>query len=261
MTRMTVSWDGVSSSTLTGLIVRKTDRGGWGAVRDVPVSVPGRDGHWLFSENRGGRRIAVDFIVAATSIAQRRNQIVDVCDWLDLPGENALIFSDQTSQYWLASLASEIRPDEWVQLGKFTVEWLAQPYAFAVDVTETCATATGGSITNSDAVNEYPEVTITPLGGAATDITLTVGDYVMFLGGTWSANVPINVSSLSDTVTLGQSGDTQLTGAFDPDDVSMADVYGDFPILVPGVNTWTVTKASGAATSYQVCFRYRRRFR
>lgn len=270
MTELSASWNGVSSTTLTGLHLVKTHRGMIGASRDQFVPTPGREGAWGFSELRGNRRIVTECAIGAGSVgvAGRHALVVAVADWFDIPGPNKLIFSDQTDRYWLGFAAGSPDPDEWREGATFSLEWECAPYAYDVNVTTTCASALSpsgwsSSIVNPGNVDLLPEITITPLNGGVTALTsfsITVNGDTIASTATVAAGTPINLSSLSDTVTTGLSTDTELLGAYDPANLVMQTVLGDFPILSPGSNAWNISW-SGGATVVRVCFRYRRRYR
>lgn len=258
-----VTWDEVASSTIPDLYVTRVERGMWGEVRDSRISMPGRDGAWLFTENRGLRRITAELVRVRSSGERLRETVVDIADWLDKSGEKRLVFDDQPDRYWKAALASAPSVDEWMMLGKATVEWLAQPYAFAVSLSEVCASATSGgshSWTPADQIEAYPEVVITANGGAASGIEFTMNGDTLTFDSAIGNGQSLTISSLSYTVITSPSIDTDLTGAFDPGALVMAPVSGDFPLLLPGLNSWSVTY-TGSATSVTVCVRWRRRYR
>lgn len=258
-----LTWDGVASSGISGLTVQKIRRRMVGGVRDVAVDMPGRDGAWLFTENRGMRDIVATCTVAA-GLGSRHSAVVSVADWLDLQGYRNLIVDDQPDRYWRAYLADDPDPDEWRQKGTFDVRWRAEPYAWSVSTSSQCATATGasysGSFTAADGIPADPEVVITPLNGTITSFDLTVNGDILSVGTGYTFLSGINVSSLSFTVTTGTSLDTDLTGAYDSNALQMSAVSGSFGRLNPGTNTWTLAWA-GTATQVRVCFRWRRRYR
>lgn len=259
-----VTWDESPSSGIDGLYVNRVERGMTGAVRDVRVDMPGRDGAWLFTENRGLRAITAELTRVRGAGQGLREMMVEIADWVDKTGERRLEFDDQPDRYWLASLVQAPSSDEWRNLGRTSIEWAAQPYAFAVALTEECASATNGgshSWTPDDSIFAYPEVVITFDGGAASGVTLEMnGDTLVVADTVVPDGVPLTISSVSDTVIVAASTDTELTGVFDPETLSMAGVSGDFPVIVSGLNSWTVTWV-GSATSATVCVRWRRRYR
>lgn len=264
MALITATWDGVLSNTIDGLYINRITRGGYGSVRDVDVDIPGRDGAWHFTENRGLRDIEMDVTLVADSPALRHAKVVEFADWLDKTGRRKLVFSDQSDRYWMAALTSDIRVDEWGRLGKASVSWSAEPYAYAVTTTEVCFTAASGADTDSfvaaDTIEAYPEVRLVPSGGALTSVSWTLNDDTISWSGITGEGSTLTISSISDTVLGGQSGDTDLTGAFDIADLDMSAVSGDFGLIRPGTNVWSIT-TTGTFTSLQICIEWRRRYR
>ena len=264
---LVATWNENPSSAIPELIVTKVARGGYGTVRNQTVMVPGRDGAWMYSEARGLRSISAQCILASDDITGRRANVVEVADWLDVTARARLMFSDQPDRYWNAHLSSEINPDEWKRLSKFSIDWEAEPYAYAISTSSQCVTATGGTDSDSfsipDAIVAYPEIVITALNGgtgALDTFTITLNGDSLPVIETFNQGVAVNVSSISQTVTYGASTDTELTGAFNPAALAMSRVSGDFGLMVPGVNNWQI-QWDGAATAVSVCFRWRRRYR
>lgn len=265
---LVATWNDTPSSSYPELIVTRVRRGGYGAVRNVTVNVPGREGAWMFAESRGLRNISADCILASNAITGRRADVTEIADWLDVVNRAKLVFSDQPDRYWMAAISSDIDPDEWKRLSKFRIDWEAEPYAYALSTSSICATATGGVYSSSPTIDDgiiaYPEVVITALNGsgasAIAEFTLTVNGDSLTVDQDFAANVPINVSSISQTVTQNASIDTNLTGAFDTGQLVMAGASGDFGVLIPGVNSIGLTW-SGSATSVRMCINWRRRYR
>jgi len=203
--------------------------------------------------------------LVASSAAARRDALSDIFDWLDVIGRKELYFSDQTDRYWSAALNSGINVDEAVRLGRFVVNFEAEPYALAASTTQVCATAVSVP-TDSDtfnmpgSVNVDPEITIVPSGGNLTGFTLTVNGDALSWTGDIAAGATLTISSISSTVLAAASGDTMLVGAFDPNDLDMTNVTGLFPVLIPGSNAWSIASVTGGATSLAICFNYRRRY-
>lgn len=242
-----------------------------GEVRTEFVEVPGRAGAWVFDEEPGELSIVVDIDVLVDTIAERRTAIGQLRAWARTPsGRAALIFDDEPDRFWSVKLAAApgMTDDEYV--GQTSVSFSAEPYAWALTTSlqEEAASGTpdSGSFSVSDDLNADPEVRITPTNGTITSCTLTVnGESVA-----WQVDDPGNpnsvassgtltVSSISDTVLFGTSGDTNLIGYFDPDDVDMANVdVTAFPLLVPGSNTWALSW-TGTATTVDVDFAWRER--
>lgn len=260
------TWDGSLSSTIAALRLTKLRRRMVGADRNVVVDIPGRDGGWVFSERRGFRQITAECVVVAPPGGARHDAVVAVADWLDKTGERKLIFDDQPDRYWLATLRDDPDPDEWRSTGRFSVNWSAQPYAYAVAtssqaLTATAVSGTSGTFTPADTIDAYPVVEVTPLDGTMTALTLTMnGDSLSWSGSPIYALATLTISSVSYTVTRGASTDTELTGAFVAANVDMADVSGEFPMIVVGGNSWAASW-SGTATRLRITITWRRRYR
>ncbi len=261
-----VTWDGDPSSVFTGLYIRTMRRRMLGELRDVRVVMPGRDGAWLFNERRGVRLITAECTLVEGPDT-RHDEIVAVADWLDRQGERELIISDQPDRFWLASLAADPDPEEWRSLGKFTLEWAAQPYAFAVATSSQAVTATGAasgidadSFTIPDDVQAYPEVEIRPLNGTLTAFNLTILGTSLTWEGLITSGNRETISSISYTVVSGASVDTDLVGIYNVANLDMAYVDGEFPLLQPGLNSWSFNW-DGTATNIAITIRWRRRYR
>lgn len=261
---MIVTWDSVASSGISELTINRTARQMMGATRDVGVTVPGRGGSWWFTEERGNRTIEVEMTVAAPA-SSRHAAVVEVADWLDVRGQAKLIFDDEPDRYHLAVLAEPPLPDEWRQTGRFRVGWIADPYSYAVSTTSQSVTADGspdsGSISVDTSAAVWPVVTLTPLDGTLTGFTLTTnGEQLTWTGSAIASGSSITINSISAVVTLGANLDTELTGVYSEVALTMEDVLGQFPTLVDGTNTWSLSW-TGTATKVRVTYLYRRRYR
>lgn len=262
---LVATWNGTASSAYSGFYVNRVDRGAWGNPRSVDLDVPGRAGSWHFTEQRGLRQVSVTCTLVASAVSARRDSLAEVFDWIDVIGRKELYFSDQTDRYWSASLSSGINVDEAVRLGRFTIQFDAEPYALASALTEECFTGVtvpsdSDTFSMTGPVSVDPEITIVPTGGTLTAFTLTVNGDALSWSGTVANGATLTISSISSTVLQGASGDTMLTGAFDTSALDMTDVSGFFPVLVPGTNSWSIADVTGGCTSLTICFKYRKRY-
>jgi len=261
---LVATWNDTASSAHSNVYINSVERGAWGAPRNVQVNVPGRASSWLFTEHSGERNGSEAMTHASPSASARRDPLSDVFEWLDVFGRQRLIFSDQPDRYWNAFLNNAPTVEEAVRLGKFVVGWSAEPYALALTTTQVCATARNEAGDNDTfnmpgATNGEPEVTITPLGGNMTSLSLTLNGDTISWEGSIAAGTPLTISSISSTVLSAASGDTQLTGAFDPADLDMGAVTGTFGFLLSGSNAWSTSAIAGTLTSFAICFNWRRR--
>lgn len=264
MSGYVLTWDGIASTTLDGLMVTKVYRGMTGQVRDRRVQVAGVDGDVLFSERRGNRTLRAEIVVIGATGGERHDRVVDVASWLDKSGYKKLIFDDQPDRYWEAALSTEPDPDEWKQAGRAVLEWTAKPYAYATAVSSECVDATSAAAQNlviADKVDAYPIVEITARGGGITGpILFTVNGLTLIYAGSLVQNQTITINSLTYTVDAGANTDIELTGAYTPGTVFPADVSGEFPILIEGSNPWSIQWSGGTATHAEVCWAWRRRY-
>jgi predicted phage tail component-like protein len=236
-----------------------------GRRRDVYVEVPGRPGSYVYPEAPGDRELGIVVDIAADTMADRRAAVIALADWCDLGVVAPLIIDDQDDRYHEALLASG--PDVLERLLSAATElrFRVTPYALAIEVTSTSVGVTGTSpyaaeleLDGNVAVD--PIIEITPTDGTITGFTLTVGDRALTWSGVIADDQTLTISSISDTATVGVNGDTMLTGAYNQGAVSMADMTGDFPIVEPGTNDWSL-EWTGTATTITVEFTWRERYR
>lgn len=267
MTSTTFTFDGVSSTTIPELLVTRVRRPLVATRRDEYVEVPGREGFWLFPEKAGSRILTLELDLLAAGFAARRAAVIALADLLDRPATLAkLIVDDEPDRFHRCRLASAPDPEEWLTHAAFAVELMAEPYAQAITPTEETWTATSAvahNFTPADDVYGIPEIEVTANGGTVTSLVLNVnGDVLTYaLGGTGlTAGQTITISTLAYVLTRGTSGDPDLDGTFDPDDLDMATVSGDFGYVAAGLNTITATR-TGSALTLGVTVRWRQRSR
>jgi len=236
-----------------------------GFRRDQFVDVPGRRSSWVFAEEPGDRSIVLEVDLGATSFATRRSAVTALADWADtLAGRVPLIIDDETDRYYEVVLDNAPDVDEWLITGYAELSYRSGPYALAVSTSSQSITATGGAATGSftaaDGITAYPVVVVTPIGGTLTGFTLDLNGSALTWAGLRGAGLPVTVSSISYTVTDGANTDVNLTGAYVAGDVNMSSVSGEFPVIVPGTNTYTFT-TTGTATSVRFAIQWRRNYR
>lgn len=267
MTDTTFTFDGISSTTIPELLVTAVRRPLVAGRRDEYVEVPGREGFWLFPEKAGSRTITLEADLLAASFADRRAAVIALADLLDAPAALAkLVVDDEPDRFHRCRLASAPDPEEWLTHAAFAVDLTAEPYAQAIAATEETWSATSGvahNFTPTDTVYGIPELEVTAVGGTVTSLVANVnGDTLTYaIGGTGlTAGQSLTISTLGYVVTRGLSGDADLDGTFDPADLDMATVSGDFGYIATGANAVTLTR-TGTATSLTATLRWRRRFR
>lgn len=262
---LTLAGVALSSAVPEALVVKPT-RPLVGRRRDVFIDIPGKAGAWTFPEQPGDRTLEFDIDIQAASFEERRAAVVALADWCDLGARAALIVSDEPDRYHEVILDNDPNPDEWLVAGTITLEFRAGPYSLSTVISsETLAVAGAGSDTDTftipDTIWAEPVIEVTPTNGTITGFTITInGVALSYTGPTITSGNTVTINTISDTVTSGASGDTMLTGAYNPGALLMGLVSGEFPILDPGENTWALTW-DGTATTVTVEITWRRRYR
>lgn len=238
-----------------------------GARRDRFVDVPGKPGSWTFPEQPGDRVIEFVVDVQADSFADRRAALTALADWCDLGAVAPLIIDDEPDRYHEAILDDQADPREWLVSAEIPrLSFRVGPYALASDASQEVLAVSGagsdsGSFSIPDEIDAEPVIEITPTNGTITGFGFTLGaDELDYTGPTVTSGNTVTINTISDTVTSGLSGDTMLTGAYNPAALVMALVGGVFPLLEPGENTWGMTW-DGTATAITVEISWRRRYR
>lgn len=263
-----VTLDGVAlSSAVPEAIVKRVRRQLLGDPRDVYELVPGRAGSWLFGEQPGDRIITVELALVGdnavyplegTALEARRVACRSLAAWAESPRSVELVVDDESDRYWLSKLSSTPTPDEWLARALIDLDFRSSPYAYAVTLSTQAESLTDGipaSFSTPDEVNAYPVIELVAGASMPSGFTLTVNGLVLTYGTAVAIGDVLTISSLTYTVSAGPNTDTDLDGVFVAADLAMADVDGDFPILIPGSNTITV--AGGAST---VTITWRRRY-
>lgn len=238
------------------------------ARRDEFVDVPGAAGALVYPEQPGDRLIRLHTVTLVDDKDELNTAVLRLADWADTTnGRVRLILDDEPDRYWSAILAVGPEVDDNGEFDAVSVlEYRCLPFARALTTTIEELTATGspdgGTFVVVADVPELPVVEITPTNGTITALELATNDTSLSYtpASVIASGSTITISSVAPTVTLGANEDTELTGAYDPADVDVADVDGDFPVLLPGENAWQLTW-SGTATEVEITYRWIRRYR
>jgi len=263
-----VTWNGVSSTTIPELVCGKVTRKLVGAHRGSFVDMPGRAGSYYFPEERGRRSISIECFVLDTSAVfptGRRDAVTAVADWVDVNRECRLIMGDQPDVFYNAVLAEAPDVDEWRETGIFELLFEAEPYSYDLAVTTYLNSMVSGVEESYDfglTTATFPVIEVTPTNGtSAFGFSLAVGDTTLYYASTIATGDTVNINGLGMAVLAGTSNDVNVTGAYDPVDMLMSGVTGEFPVLLPDVNNFTITALGGTATAFDVNFIYRKRYR
>lgn len=259
----TASLNGIALSTITGVELLRVVRP-FPTPRHRPVDVPGRAGSIIFPEEPGDRIVTLELHLLSADYATRRAAVRELAAWAVVGDVSALVVDDEPDRYEDAILEDSATPDEWLEAATIVLPFRCGPYALALASSTEALSATtnpdSASFTVPDNVEARPVIELTPAGGTLTSFALTVNGFVLnWTGGPITAGSTITVSSLAETITLGVSTDTELTGAYNPAQVAMEDASGFFPLLTPGSNDW-ILSWTGTATSVALDVEWRERF-
>jgi predicted phage tail component-like protein len=257
-----VIYDGISSTTIPEYLCESVERQMVGGRRQSYEEVAGLDGAWLFPESPGLREIVIhSHVISDTWPLDRRAAVREVANWVDKSTWAKLSIEDEPGVYNMAILSEAPNVVEWRQVGTFDLTFMASPYTFASVISQDIEVASSATdtfnITVDGDVYSEPVIVITA-GAGLNDVALELNGRILVYDEAIAAAGKITINSISKTVTLGDSIDTDLTGLFDPDDVSMVNVSGLFPYLVNGLNVLTV---EGSASGYTVDVKWRNRYR
>lgn len=264
-----VSLNGVDLSTAivaAGAVVDvvRVNRPLVGRRRHQRVEVPGRAAPWTFPEEPGDGSLELVLALTGDTFTERRAAVRALAAWADLAEPAALIVDDEPDRYYMAILSRTTEPEEWLTAARPALTFDVDAYAYAVtpSVETFTVTSSGDGDTWSipDAVHAYPVIELTPTVGAITGgVVLDVNGYELTYDAAIANGDTITISSVASIVTTGAAPSGSLDGIYDAGDVSMEDVSGRFPLLLPGSNTYTLDY-TGSATSISVEITWRRRF-
>lgn len=229
------------------------------------IDIPGRAGSWHYDEEPGDRELIIGLDIQADTFAARRTAVRALAYWCDVGAVSRLIIDDETDRYHDAIIANGDTA-EWLNNATIDLRFLVGPYALAIATTTQAISAAGGSGSGSfavgDEVTAEPVIELQAVGGTLTGFTLTINGYALTWAGpdVIAAGEFITVNAISSTVTLGANDDVDLTGAYDTVSLSMTDVSGEFPLILEGTATWSLTY-TGTATSVTAELQWRERFR
>jgi len=262
---MELTWNGISSDLIPELTCGKVTRQLLGAYRGTSVAVPGRPGAWHFSEQRGRRLITVEcFVMVDDFPTDRRDALTAVANWLDINTQAALICGDQPTVYYDAVLLEPPNVDEWRQLGGiFELAFEADPYSYDISTSVAEFNQSVDDEWTHDfglLVATYPVIEITNTGATNLEgLWITIEGVALNITTTLAVGEILTINSIGMAVTGVANDDVNLTGVYDPTTLTMSGVYGEFPILMPGVNTISVE--GDQATTLNIQIYYRKRYR
>ena len=261
----TITWNGIPSTDVPGLVVSEILRDPIGAVRTAMVEVPGRDGAWIFPQNRGMRVMSVECFIERDTTLELRESTALFTSWLDVLGQAYLQTSDDPGVYWEAMLASVTEQTAWRGVGQYSIDWRLQPYALDEGIEVEAWISDANDIHTWDPgvdMEVFPIVQIKPTNGTLTGFTLTTNDEQLTFTGNILSGSTVSINSIALVVVSGISTDTELTGAYNPALNLMQYMDGEFPTLQPiGNNEMHFVVTGGTATAIDISVSYRKKYR
>lgn len=258
-----VVWNGVSSTTIPELVIGQVWRDLIGKPRTILRDIPGRQGAWIFDEERGMREIRMQCFIEVDDIADRRDAVTAVAKWLDFRREAPLTISDEPDIYYLAVLGEAPKPEEWRDLGTFDIKFLCQPHSHGVLTVTHTVNGDESFVDEWDPEIEIelqPVIEVTPTNGTLTAFEILLNGDTLSWAGTLASGDTLTIDSINVVVLTGAVGDVSLTGAYNPALLTMQGVFGSFPNLVSGVNSMAFTRLDGTATAVTIVVKYRKRY-
>lgn len=261
-----ITWNGIESTVVPDLIIGPIIRDPVGSVRTTLMDVPGREGAWVFPQRRGLRKFVAEMSISSESQAELNEAQETFANWVDIEGEAKLEIAQFAGVHWMAVLESVDPQTEWNGLAKFNTTWQVQPYAQANNITTEAWTSDESSshIWAADTgLIVQPVIQITPTNGTLTEFMLiSNGAETLLYAGEILSGSTVTINSIAATVTAGVNTDTELTGSYDPLQLVLQYMTGEFPILTPTTNnTIQFSRLGGTATAINISVKFRKRFR
>lgn len=260
-----ITWNGISSATIPEFTIGKITRSMLGSMRGELTEVAGKEGGWFAAERRGLRELRAECFIVVDDSVNRRATLRKVADWLDVESVTVLELSDEPGILYKAYVDDVSEIDEWREAGSFEIVWKTDPYGYSSTISTrnyAATSAVASTWTPPDNVYASPEIRVTADGGTITSLTVNVnGDIMVYVPAlAITAGNAATISTVSFTVVTGAGIDTNLDGLFNPVNLDMSGITGDFGSIIPGLNSITLTRA-GTATTMTVNIRWRRRYR
>lgn len=131
-----ITFNGIHSSTIDGLVYISSNRFMLPENRDVYIDIPYRDGSILISDNsKRDIEIPVNFTLKANDIADLFEKFIKIAGWLDVPDKAPLIFDDVPNYFYNGKPISNIpfeQISDFEEVVEFTIVFRCEPYPKAV---------------------------------------------------------------------------------------------------------------------------------
>jgi phage-related protein len=213
---------GIHTNAFPGLVVKTVNNPLLAARRIKRISVPVRDGSYLFEDGFENKFLEFRCFLAKGTIKERRIQARDIASWLNGTGDLVLDHEDDKT-YKVVRTVSDVSLTVDQVVDEFNIAFETEPYQTGRDlhtVSEddpTTLTVTNNGNTDADTV-----ISVTGTG----DVTISCGTMSFML------------KDMTDKLILDSK---RLLVYTDSSTNGMSKHTGSFIKLTPGINTITVT--------------------
>ncbi|WP_236631747.1 distal tail protein Dit [Anoxybacillus sp. UARK-01] len=218
-------------------------------IHDHYEQIPGRHGSYLFPQPFGDRVVSVSCCLKTRTIAERIEIARRISAWLSTNEKDMLSFSDEPDVFYLAKVNKAPDFEEFLTFGRFTVEFLCEPFKYSVFSKQVVFEMDSNSvqyISNGGTAETYPSLVIEAAHGEIQNPKITINDKYLLYNGALTPNSAIEINTESFLATKSMERDIVTTGAYDTAEnniLSMVD--GEFGALFPGGNTFAYSSANG----------------
>lgn len=217
MSRPTINWKGVDSSTLPSLIITEHPPITKAEMRTETTDIPGRDGTIVDEQGYAA-------YTKKLQISLKDSTDIDAVIKY-FTGSGDLIHSNEPLRTYKASIYSQVDYERLLRYRTAEVEFLVQPYKYLTDEENVVQEVDSGS-------NTPDEMTVTNEGLEVSKPLITISGYgqvILSVNGQLFCELDIQDSP----ITL----DSEALDAYTAAGLANNRMTGDFPVLQPGENT------------------------
>jgi predicted phage tail component-like protein len=196
------TFNGIHSSVYN-VIMKSQNRQVLPASADIFVEIPGRHGSYHIPGKLQDREISLECGYISTSIATLRSNARSVAAWLYTEERATLTFDDEPGKSYTAKYTGTIDIEQAFVMGKFTLTFRCEPFAYGSEVTTNFA---GDSVTLDNAgtteTEPYFQATFT---ASASEWKVTLGtDYIRVVDA-FTAGDTLKITTSTGAVLINDS--------------------------------------------------------
>ena len=169
---------GTHSSEFTGLVVRTVNNPLLAATKINRVSIPGRDGSYVFENGFENKALEFKCALSKGNISQRRIKAREVAAWLSGTGD-LVLDHEKNKVYKVVRVVSDISLSISQVVDEFNLVFEVEPFQYGSLQTISTDNPNSLSITNNGTANA--ETVISVIGTGA--VTVSCGDQSFILAG------------------------------------------------------------------------------